>query len=195
MRLYLSDYLSGRFPPIRGCSSSLEMRTWILYKLCNFWVLLSQPGHFLPFVSVLDVWRCRCTHWLHILARSVSISNSRRLQTEFCKYISLVISLTVYLFLSSCNEFPLHSTADDCQYAFNQCCFPPWRGIVELHGKFGSLFIIMAFLLIISPLMIYKNSIVSSFQRFPLFRIAYFVLWTGIFVIFQWILHACKSMW
>ncbi|ONI30427.1 hypothetical protein PRUPE_1G250800 [Prunus persica] len=32
-------------------------------------------------------------------------------------------------------------------------------------------------------------------MRFPLFRIAYFVLWTGIFVIFQWILHACKSMW
>ncbi|XP_040375646.1 uncharacterized protein LOC112167884 isoform X2 [Rosa chinensis] len=31
--------------------------------------------------------------------------------------------------------------------------------------------------------------------RFPLFRISYFVLWTGIFVIFQWIIHACKNMW
>ncbi|KAL5540082.1 hypothetical protein UlMin_043153 [Ulmus minor] len=31
--------------------------------------------------------------------------------------------------------------------------------------------------------------------RFPMFRIAYFVLWTGIFVIFQWIIHACVSMW
>ncbi|XP_010100433.2 uncharacterized protein LOC21410353 [Morus notabilis] len=31
--------------------------------------------------------------------------------------------------------------------------------------------------------------------RFPLFRAAYFVLWTGIFVIFQWIIHACVSMW
>lgn len=31
--------------------------------------------------------------------------------------------------------------------------------------------------------------------RFPLFRIAYFVLWTGVFVIFQWIIHACISMW
>lgn len=31
--------------------------------------------------------------------------------------------------------------------------------------------------------------------RFPLFRIAYFVLWTGVFVIFQWIIHACVSMW
>ncbi|KAJ0495413.1 hypothetical protein HanIR_Chr12g0608491 [Helianthus annuus] len=30
--------------------------------------------------------------------------------------------------------------------------------------------------------------------RFPLFRLAYFVLWTCIFVIFQWILHACVSM-
>ncbi|PON44850.1 Transmembrane protein [Parasponia andersonii] len=31
--------------------------------------------------------------------------------------------------------------------------------------------------------------------RFPLFRVSYFVLWTGIFVIFQWIVHACVSMW
>ncbi|XP_050371838.1 uncharacterized protein LOC126789823 [Argentina anserina] len=31
--------------------------------------------------------------------------------------------------------------------------------------------------------------------RFPMFRISYFVLWTGIFVIFQWIIHACKNMW
>ncbi|KAG7980136.1 hypothetical protein I3843_05G166500 [Carya illinoinensis] len=30
---------------------------------------------------------------------------------------------------------------------------------------------------------------------FPVFRIAYFVLWTGIFVIFQWIIHACVSIW
>ncbi|KAM7269840.1 hypothetical protein ACFE04_025337 [Oxalis oulophora] len=32
-------------------------------------------------------------------------------------------------------------------------------------------------------------------MRFPLFRIAYFVLWTCIFVVFQWIIHACVSLW
>ncbi|XP_042500588.1 uncharacterized protein LOC122078601 isoform X2 [Macadamia integrifolia] len=31
--------------------------------------------------------------------------------------------------------------------------------------------------------------------RFPWFRIAYFILWTGIFVIFQWIIHASESIW
>ncbi|XP_019093124.1 PREDICTED: uncharacterized protein LOC104750889 isoform X1 [Camelina sativa] len=31
--------------------------------------------------------------------------------------------------------------------------------------------------------------------RFPLFRIAYFVVWTSIFVLFQWIVHACVSFW
>ncbi|KAF5200049.1 transmembrane protein [Thalictrum thalictroides] len=31
--------------------------------------------------------------------------------------------------------------------------------------------------------------------RFPWFRIGYFVLWTCIFVIFQWVLHACVSIW
>ncbi|KAJ8773851.1 hypothetical protein K2173_008314 [Erythroxylum novogranatense] len=31
--------------------------------------------------------------------------------------------------------------------------------------------------------------------RFPIFRIAYFILWTSIFVAFQWIIHICVSMW
>ncbi|XP_031403554.1 uncharacterized protein LOC116212935 [Punica granatum] len=31
--------------------------------------------------------------------------------------------------------------------------------------------------------------------RFPLFRIGYFFMWTVIYVIFQWILHACVSIW
>ncbi|XP_009768202.1 uncharacterized protein LOC107822845 [Nicotiana tabacum] len=31
--------------------------------------------------------------------------------------------------------------------------------------------------------------------RFPWFRIFYFVVWTGVYVIFQWIVHACKSFW
>ncbi|KAL0327270.1 UNVERIFIED_CONTAM: hypothetical protein Sangu_1805000 [Sesamum angustifolium] len=30
--------------------------------------------------------------------------------------------------------------------------------------------------------------------RFPFFRIAYFVLWTSVFVVFQWIIHAFVSM-
>ncbi|KAF7136633.1 hypothetical protein RHSIM_Rhsim08G0173700 [Rhododendron simsii] len=31
--------------------------------------------------------------------------------------------------------------------------------------------------------------------RFPWFRIAYFFLWTAIYVVFQWIMHACFSFW
>lgn len=31
--------------------------------------------------------------------------------------------------------------------------------------------------------------------RFPWFRIAYFFLWTTIYVIFQWIVHACIALW
>ncbi|KAI4314351.1 hypothetical protein L6164_027269 [Bauhinia variegata] len=31
--------------------------------------------------------------------------------------------------------------------------------------------------------------------RFPIFRFAYFVLWTAIFVIFQWIIHVFVSLW
>ncbi|XXG65644.1 hypothetical protein AAC387_Pa05g3289 [Persea americana] len=32
------------------------------------------------------------------------------------------------------------------------------------------------------------------YQRFPWFRIYYFVLWTAMFVIFQWIIHAFVSL-
>lgn len=32
-------------------------------------------------------------------------------------------------------------------------------------------------------------------MRFPMFRIGYFIIWTGIFVVFQWIIHACVNMW
>ncbi|XP_076889361.1 uncharacterized protein LOC143540094 [Bidens hawaiensis] len=31
--------------------------------------------------------------------------------------------------------------------------------------------------------------------RFPFFRVAYFGIWTCIFVIFQWIFHACVATW
>ncbi|OMO80141.1 hypothetical protein COLO4_24213 [Corchorus olitorius] len=38
------------------------------------------------------------------------------------------------------------------------------------------------------------DTILNS-MRFPLFRMAYFVLWTGTFVVFQWIIHACVNLW
>uniref|UniRef100_A0A7C8YKS6 Uncharacterized protein n=2 Tax=Opuntia streptacantha TaxID=393608 RepID=A0A7C8YKS6_OPUST len=31
-------------------------------------------------------------------------------------------------------------------------------------------------------------------MRYPMFRIAYFLLWTTLFVICQWIIHACVSI-
>lgn len=39
------------------------------------------------------------------------------------------------------------------------------------------------------------GDVILNCLRFPFFRIAYFIQWTGIFVIFQWIVHACVSMW
>ncbi|KAA8529599.1 hypothetical protein F0562_034301 [Nyssa sinensis] len=39
------------------------------------------------------------------------------------------------------------------------------------------------------------GDVILNCLRFPFFRIAYFVLWTSIFVVFQWIVHACVSMW
>ncbi|XP_044489950.1 uncharacterized protein LOC123214232 isoform X2 [Mangifera indica] len=39
------------------------------------------------------------------------------------------------------------------------------------------------------------GDIILNDLRFPLFRIAYFFLWTATFVIFQWIIHACVNLW
>ncbi|KAI8527072.1 hypothetical protein RHMOL_Rhmol12G0047600 [Rhododendron molle] len=39
------------------------------------------------------------------------------------------------------------------------------------------------------------GDVVLNCLRFPFFRITYFIQWTGIYVIFQWIVHACVSMW
>ncbi|KAK4399713.1 hypothetical protein Sango_1077400 [Sesamum angolense] len=41
---------------------------------------------------------------------------------------------------------------------------------------------------------VWENALQIMFQRFPFFRIAYFVLWTSVFVVFQWIIHAFVSM-
>ncbi|KAG9449865.1 hypothetical protein H6P81_009830 [Aristolochia fimbriata] len=31
--------------------------------------------------------------------------------------------------------------------------------------------------------------------RFPWFRFSYFILWTAMYVVFQWVIHACVSLW
>ncbi|XP_058195524.1 uncharacterized protein LOC131311905 [Rhododendron vialii] len=69
-------------------------------------------------------------------------------------------------------------------------------------------FIIVPFLAIkdyrFNFLIVYMHSINAVFLlgdtalnclRFPWFRIAYFFLWTAVYVIFQWIVHACVSLW
>ncbi|KAL6547343.1 hypothetical protein OROMI_023064 [Orobanche minor] len=47
------------------------------------------------------------------------------------------------------------------------------------------------FWLIIYPYLTAKDYRLNFLIRFPFFRIAYFVLWTCMYVVFQWIVHAC----
>lgn len=44
-------------------------------------------------------------------------------------------------------------------------------------------------------LIVLLGDIALNSLQFPWFRISYFILWTGIYVIFQWILHACVRIW
>lgn len=57
----------------------------------------------------------------------------------------------------------------------------------SLNLLMGSMHTVNAFFLIV-------DSCLNSMQ-FPWFRGAYFVLWTAVYVIFQWILHACGFSW
>ncbi|KAJ4711071.1 Transmembrane protein [Melia azedarach] len=46
----------------------------------------------------------------------------------------------------------------------------------------------------VNAIFLIGDTILNCLQ-FPMFRFAYFMLWTGIFVIFQWIIHAIVSLW
>ncbi|XP_026405022.1 uncharacterized protein LOC113300075 isoform X2 [Papaver somniferum] len=46
----------------------------------------------------------------------------------------------------------------------------------------------------INAVFLLADAALNSLQ-FPWFRFAYFILWTAIYVIFQWVIHACISLW
>ncbi|KAF8005942.1 hypothetical protein BT93_K0275 [Corymbia citriodora subsp. variegata] len=83
---------------------------------------------------------------------------------------------------------------------------PPSEAVREAAGFFGYSFQIIfqmnagavmltdsIFWFIIVPFLAVNNYKLRF--PFPLFRIAYFFLWTIIYVIFQWVVHACFTIW
>ncbi|KAI8543594.1 hypothetical protein RHMOL_Rhmol08G0230600 [Rhododendron molle] len=66
-------------------------------------------------------------------------------------------------------------------YDLNFCALSlTWQLIINMHT------INAVFLLVDTAL---------NCLRFPWFRITYFFLWTAIYVVFQWIVHAYFSLW
>ncbi|XP_012440764.1 uncharacterized protein LOC105766015 [Gossypium raimondii] len=63
-----------------------------------------------------------------------------------------------------------------------------------LMPKYRSLNFIVVCMHSINAVFLIGDTILNC-MRFPLFRIAYFILWTGAFVIFQWIIHAYVNLW
>lgn len=106
--------------------------------------------------------------------------------------------------LCSHEEVYDHQIAGSLGYLF-QILYQVTAGAVVLTD--------VVFWLIIYPFLTAKNFELSFFDvgmhsvnvlvlgdtilncmRFPMFRIGYFILWTAVFVICQWIIHACVSL-
>ncbi|MCL7051267.1 hypothetical protein MKW94_007461 [Papaver nudicaule] len=69
--------------------------------------------------------------------------------------------------------------------------YPLLSHLPQYHYKPTLIVIVMHSL---NAVFLLVDTILNCLQ-FPWFRISYFTLWTGIFVIFQWIIHACVSIW
>lgn len=120
-----------------------------------------------------------------------SLKSASFLSLEFHLDRIRIAKITSFNLLNSV----LYLWAVDYKYAYNQCCFPACWHCFELLGKWQFLSTIY-FSWFYFPL----HFTISPwsylpFQRFPWFRIAYFFLWTAIYVVFQWIVHACFSFW
>ncbi|XP_057810995.1 uncharacterized protein LOC131025302 [Salvia miltiorrhiza] len=62
-----------------------------------------------------------------------------------------------------------------------------------LYSKDDDLTFLIVCMHSVNAVFLLGDTILNSVS-FPFFRIAYFALWTCVFVIFQWIIHACVSM-
>uniref|UniRef100_A0A1D1Z4W7 Ig lambda chain V-VII region MOT n=1 Tax=Anthurium amnicola TaxID=1678845 RepID=A0A1D1Z4W7_9ARAE len=113
---------------------------------------------------------------------------------------------TFHRIKSSQEERYIRPIAGFCGYAF-QIIYQTNAGAVMLTDCVFW-FIIVPFLAIkdydLNFFMIGMHSVNAIFllgdtalnsMRFPWFRISYFFLWTTVYVIFQWVIHACIPIW
>ncbi|CAN6548932.1 unnamed protein product [Malus baccata var. baccata] len=97
-------------------------------------------------------------------------------------------------------EYPGREGAGACEYIF-QIIYQMCGGAAVLTdcvywlilSKSDTLDFMLVSMHSVNAVFLLGEAVLNN-MRFPLFRIAYFVLWTGAFVIFQWIFHAFKSM-
>ncbi|XP_057983891.1 uncharacterized protein LOC131168464 isoform X2 [Malania oleifera] len=159
------------------------------------------------FGSVLSIYGCYQYH------RSWRDFNGHRVETdaEQGSYVPLAYreaTTIVETGKNSCahEENHFHERSGVCKYVF-QVMFQMSAGAVMLTDCIYW-FIIFPFLTIkdynlnfLTVIMHSVNAVMllgdTALNCLPLpwFRITYFILWTGFFVIFQWIIHACVTIW
>lgn len=152
--------------------------------------------------SSLSIYGCY-KHWNEI---GDDDNNNHVLDTERGTYMAPSEGLSSHINPSNHKEVHVRKTAGVSGYLF-QIVFQICAGAVGLTDSVFW-FIIYPFLTpaeyTLSFLDVSMHSLnailllidmILNRLRFPFFRLAYFALWTCIFVIFQWIVHACVSMW
>ncbi|OEL19920.1 hypothetical protein BAE44_0019062 [Dichanthelium oligosanthes] len=100
---------------------------------------------------------------------------------------------------ADCGTYIIAPTGESAYgHAIKTPCYSKIHGGQEIAGFWGYLFQIMFQILIgthsINVVFLVGDAALNKLH-FPWFRIAYFLLWTGIFVNVQWIIHANVSTW
>ncbi|XP_076908322.1 uncharacterized protein LOC143565139 [Bidens hawaiensis] len=121
---------------------------------------------------------------------AVMLVDREKIQTSIY-YVSrtLTDAETIYFFMEKLALALMQAGAvvlTDCVFWF---IIVPFLAIGDYNLNF--LIIIMHS---INAVFLIGDTALNSLQ-FPWFRIAYFVLWTCVFVVFQWIVHACIALW
>lgn len=180
----LAAFIDGRLIDTLACLLWIEMVT---DHLCFLWT---------------DECRGCFAHRLCLLVHNCPVSWNQELQSECCKYLLRFLSSIIFTVTFLKSYFLSHLRTSLIVSASQLVINMHTINAVLLLGDAALNCLVsclnsFSFTNHFHFLQDYKFliNLFFPFQRFPMFRIAYFFLWTVTYVIVQWVVHACVKIW